>query len=67
MSDSSEYTTIEEELSKLKEGESLVAIQDAEPTGYYLHIGDNRAGNTWALTYAEMIELRDLLNRKFKV
>ena len=60
-----EYTTIEKELSKLKEGESLVAIQE-EGSGYFLHIGDNTIGNTWAVTREEMIQLKDILNNKFK-
>jgi|TARA_R110000823_G_scaffold25694_1_gene75578 hypothetical protein len=53
-----------ERINKLKKGESLVCLA-GENGSFFLHIGDKTVSNTWAVTEPELIELRDILNRKF--
>ena len=63
------HTTLEEEIKKLQEGETLVAFwsPDKDRKGYYLFIGDDIVNHLWAVTEAEAIQLRDLLNKKFPI
>ena len=54
----------------LKEHESLVKIVSAgmegmRPKGYFLIIGDNMTQYRWAVTEAELVMLRDELNKDF--
>jgi hypothetical protein len=49
----SKTTTIEKELDKLKEGESLVVLTP-EGGGYFLGVGDKQVSNTWAITQEEL-------------
>lgn len=59
-------TTIQQELDKLQEGDSLVVVtKDKDGIGYYIGIGDLVTANSWAVTEQELITLRNLLNRKF--
>ncbi len=60
-----DYSELEEELRKLREGETLVTIWK-EKKGYYLFIGDELVNHLWAITEAELRELQKLLNNKFK-
>ena len=59
----SEYTTIEEQLSNLKEGESLVALMPSKSKGYFLMIGDNYTDHCWAITQAEVNQLAVLCDK----
>jgi len=63
--DGKETVSLVDEVNELKEGESIVAVSGEASKGYYLHIGDKLASNRWAVTLAEMLKLRDLLNKKF--
>lgn len=64
MTKSDEYTTLKEELKKLKPSETLVTLWK-EGMGYYLFIGNDPINHLWAVTEAELLSLKKLLNRKF--
>ena len=57
----SDYIDIDKAREALAEGESLVVLTGDSKRGYIIHIGDNDASNTWAVTAAELWELRNLI------
>lgn len=52
-----EYTTVPDELAKLKDGETLVLLTKADPDEYWLLVGDKAAANSWTLTRAELEQI----------
>tara|TARA_R110000824_G_scaffold352905_1_gene540026 strand:+ start:225 stop:440 length:216 start_codon:yes stop_codon:yes gene_type:complete len=50
-------------LDDLKEGESLVYVSEEKNGGFFIHIGDNTASNTWAVTKPELLELQKTLTK----
>lgn len=56
-------TTIEAELSALKEGETLVILRKDEGNGYWLGVGDSVSSNVWVLTEPELRKIVELATR----
>ena len=57
--------SVEEDLKKLKEGESLIGLYDTDK-GSFLMIGNEIANHCWAVTVEELRKLYELLKKRYK-
>lgn len=69
MTENTEYTSIDQILAQIKEGESVVAVfpaidkETGQSKGYYIFIGDNWTEHGWAITQVELDKLHELTGK----